>query len=206
MRRSHLAALFGLALVFGVAQAQTYRWVDEQGRVLYSDLPPPPGARNVEKRSLGGSIVETSIPPFELQRAMKTSPVTLFSSPTCKEACAQARAALNARGVPFREVQVWNEETNEELKRVSGGNEVPLLLVGREMQKGFQQTAYDTMLDLAGYPKSGSLAARKQSAPSAPEGYLAPAEREAPKAEAEPKPPAEEPRPSGPYAPRFSTK
>ena len=206
MRRSHLAALFGLALVFGVAQAQTYRWVDEQGRVLYSDLPPPPGARNVEKRSLGGSIVETSIPPFELQRAMKTSPVTLFSSPTCKQACAQARAALNARGVPFREVQVWNEETNEELRRVTGGNDVPVLLVGRDLQKGFLQSDYDALLDIAGYPKIGSLPPGKQAQPALPEGYVAPGEREAQKAQAEPKPPAQEPRPTGPYAPRFSAK
>jgi len=206
MRRRSLAVTLGLTLVLGVAQAQMYRWVDDEGRVLYSDRPPSSSARSVERLNLGGSIVDSNVPPFALQRAMTASPVTLYTSPTCKEACDQARAALNTRGVPFREVQVWNEETNEELKRVSGGNEVPLLLVGREMQKGFQQTAYDTMLDLAGYPKSGSLAARKQSAPSAPEGYLAPAEREAPKAEAEPKPPAEEPRPSGPYAPRFSTK
>ena len=74
------------------------------------------------------------------------------------------------------------------------------------MQKGFLQSSYDTMLDVAGYPKSGTLAARKQAAPTAPEGYRGPAEREAQKADAEPKPPAEAPRPSGPYAPRFSTK
>lgn len=204
MRRSFLAVILGLALVLGVAQAQMYRWVDEEGRVIYSDRPPPPSARSAEKKNFGGSVVETSIPPFELQRAMEISPVTLYTSPTCKEACSQAREALNARGVPFTEVQVWNEETNAELKRVTGGNEVPVLIVGRDMQKGYLQTAYDELLDVAGYPKAGTLLARKQAAPSAPDGYLTPAERGAQKADAEPSPPAEMPRPTGPYAPRFS--
>ncbi len=204
MRRSTLATLLALALVHGVAQAQMYRWIDEGGRVRYSDLPPPSGTTNVEKINVGGSVIETSTAPFELQVAMKAAPVTLYTSPTCKEACSQARAALNARGVPFREVQVWNEETNEELKRVTGGNEVPVLLVGRDMQKGFLQSSYDGMLDVAGYPRKGALAPRMQAEPERPEGYVTPAERPTQKANAEPKPPAEEPRPTGPYAPRFS--
>ena len=206
MRRRSLAVTLGLTLVLGVAQAQTYRWVDDEGRVLYSDRPPSSSARSVERLNLGGSIVETNVPPFALQRAMTASPVTLYTSPTCKEACDQARAALNTRGVPFREVQVWNEETNEELRRVTGGNDVPVLLVGRDLQKGFLQSDYDALLDIAGYPKIGSLPPGKQAEPALPEGYLAPGEREAQKAQAEPKPPAQEPRPTGPYAPRFSAK
>jgi glutaredoxin len=205
MRRRSLAVTLGLALVVGVAQAQMYRWVDGQGRVFYSDRPPPPSAKSAEKKKLGSSVIETSAAPFELQRAMKISPVTLYTSPTCKEACSQARAALNARGVPFKEVQVWNEETNLELRQISGGNEVPVLIVGRDMHKGFLQSGYDELLDLAGYPKAGTLPPRKQADISRPEGYLTPAEREAQKAQTEPTPPPEEPRPTGPYAPRFST-
>ena len=30
-----------LALAFGVAQAQGYRWVDKDGKVRYGDVPPP---------------------------------------------------------------------------------------------------------------------------------------------------------------------
>ena len=193
-----------LAAAFGAAQAQQiYRWVDEKGQLHVTDTPPPE-ARNLEKKSYGGSVVESPT-PFELERARKNFPVTLYTSPVCKEACEQARAALNRRGIPFKEVQVWNEETREELNRVSGSYQVPVLLVGRTPQTGFEQGAFDTLLDSAGYPKTGSLPARKQGEPPPPEGYLSPSERarQAPEAEPEPVKP-QPPAPLGPYAPRFS--
>jgi glutaredoxin len=175
-------SLAWLALVATVAQAQVYRWTDEQGRVRYSDTPPPPSA-TAQKR-FGPTPQERSRAAMKaLAGAAEKFPLTLYSSPTCAEGCAAARAALNKRGVPFREVQVWNDETNQELKRVSGGNEVPVLLVGERAVKGFEQGQYDHALDQAGYPKPGDVPAGEQAAPGAPEGYIPPKERsEAPAA------------------------
>jgi glutaredoxin len=134
--------------------------------------------------------------PYELSLAMKNFPVTLYTSPTCTDPCANARTVLNRRGVPFKEVQVWDEGSNAELKRISGTNEVPTLLVGRSIHVGFQHSAYEALLDSARYPRQGVLPARSQAAPGAPEGY-------APPKPAEPvQPEPEEPAPSGPYAPK----
>lgn len=174
-------ALLAIALTT-TAAAQVYRWIDEQGRVRYSDTPPPPSAK--DKKRFGPTQQERSRAASKaLAGAAEKSPLTLYSSPTCAEPCAAARAALNKRGVPFREVQVWDEETNQELKRVSGGNEVPVLMVGeRAAVKGFEQAQYDHALDAAGYPKPGDVPAGEQAAPSTPEGYIPPKERvEAPK-------------------------
>ncbi len=33
------------------------------------------------------------------------------------------------------------------------------------MQKGFEEGAYDSLLDIAGYPKAGTVPARTQAAP-----------------------------------------
>jgi len=192
-----------LAAAVSAAQAQQiYRWVDDKGQLHVSDVPPP-NARNVEKKTYGGNVVEAPT-PFELQRAQKNFPVTLYTSPVCKEPCEQARAALNKRGVPFKEVQVWNPETRAELHRVTGSYQVPVLLVGRTPLTGFEQGAFDSLLDSAGYPRTGVLPARSQAAPSPPEGYLAPGERARAPRDAEPVPPPEPPAPLGPYAPRFS--
>jgi glutaredoxin len=170
------AALIAIVLA-APAAAQVYRWVDEQGRVRYSDTPPPPNAK-AQKR-FGPTLQERSRASTKaLAGAAEKSPLTLYSSPSCADACAAARAALNKRGVPFREVQVWDEETNQELKRVSGGNEVPVLMVGeRAAVKGFGQAQYDHALDTAGYPKPGDVPAGEQPAPAAPEGYVPPKER-----------------------------
>ncbi|MBS1217620.1 MAG: glutaredoxin family protein, partial [Proteobacteria bacterium] len=49
--------------------AQLYRWVDDKGRVEWRDTPPPATAKKVERRSVGGSVIETSKLPYSLQQA-----------------------------------------------------------------------------------------------------------------------------------------
>jgi glutaredoxin len=164
------------------ATAQQYRWTDKDGRIQYTDAPPPPWAKDV-RRSNVVSPSSTAKPaastapkpeaqvPFEVLRLQKDFPVSLYTSPNCKEGCDLARAALNQRGVPFKEVQVYDPDSNEELKRVSGAVEVPTLLVGRTAHRGFEQGAFDALLDSAGYPRAGLLPRRAQKAPPAPEGF-----------------------------------
>ncbi len=161
-----------LATATACALAQQYRWTDDKGGVHYSDTPPPPSSKGVQKKDFKGGVVSSQT-PFELQLAVKNAPATLYTSPSCKEGCPEARATLNKRGVPFREVQVWDAETNELLMKISGAKQVPTLQVGSNVQKGFEQGAFDRLLDIAGYPKAGSMPARNQAAPPVPEGYEA---------------------------------
>src|SRR5262245_65339869 len=111
--RSIFVAAVLAAGAAALAQAQQmYRWTDENGRVHITDTPPPPSAKGIQKQR-GTSTTAPAAPqePFELTRAMRDFPVVLYTSPPCKQPCDEARAALNQRGVPFREVQVWDEET-----------------------------------------------------------------------------------------------
>lgn len=179
--------------VAGLSQAQPYRWVDDKGRVQFTDTPPPAGAKNVrnEKAAAPAARAASESVPFDVARVQKDFPVTLYTSPPCKEACSEARSALNRRGVPFTEVQVWDVATFEKLRAVSGGaDEVPVLTVGRTVQKGFDPMALDSLLDSAGYPKAGSVPARAQAAPPIPEGYVDPSTREKPSAQPVPAAPA----------------
>jgi glutaredoxin len=199
-----LRAAFGLLLLLAAtaASAQIYRWTDEKGRVHITDTPPPPSARGVQKKGSGSVPSEPSAAadtqlPYELAQAVKNFPVTLYTSPNCTDPCSNARTVLNQRGVPFKEVQVWDEQSNAALRQLaSGRNEVPVLVVGRSVHVGFQHGAYESLLDSARYPKAGSVPARKQTAPAPPEGYAPPPVAEP----VEPEP--EEPAATGPYAPK----
>jgi len=186
-RQSFLAVLL---LASTCVNAQAYRWVDDKGRVQVGDAPPA-NAKSVRKTETKGDAkaavpAEAAQPlPFEVAQAQKNFPVTLYTAPVCKQPCDMARAALNARGVPFTEVQVWNAETLEQLKTRSGSDTVPALMVGRTAQSGFEQNKYDGLLDSAGYPKLGAAPARSQRAPATPEGYEPPPTAEPVKADAD---------------------
>jgi len=191
MRSVIFAALLGAACA---ASAQMYRWTDEKGRVHVTDTPPPPSAKAVQKKSFSGggtAASDSAGQPYALQLAAKSFPVTLYTAKDC-EPCGAARNLLNARGVPFREVLVVDEPQQEELRKVAGALAVPSVTVGSNVQKGFEESAYHSLLDIAGYPKPGILTPRNQAEPKpAP-----------PPAAAEDKPAEDaDAAASGPYAP-----
>jgi glutaredoxin len=170
--------LIGAALLVAAssAAAQMYRWTDQTGKTHFTDTPPPASARNVQRRS-GGAAAEDSdnqAEPYSLQMARKKHPVKLYSTPGCGAACDEARKLLNSRGVPFAEVSVASESAIAELKNVVGSASVPALVVGGRVQKGFEEGAYHSALDSAGYPKAGILPPRRQAEPQPPEGQAEP--------------------------------
>ncbi|MBE0624993.1 MAG: glutaredoxin family protein, partial [Burkholderiales bacterium] len=153
MRLRFLALLLLLPLL---AQAQLYRWVDENGKVHYSDRVPLSGAKNLQKQAIPAAPGSSPL-PYELQQAVKNFPVALYTSEGCKDLCVRARELLNKRGVPYSEHGVVSEADIAELKRLSGGSGVPVMTVGREVYKGFESGMYKAALDTAGYPANSLL-------------------------------------------------
>jgi glutaredoxin len=135
-------------------QQQMYRYVDKNGRVVYTDTTPPPDARNVQQKKLGGNYIETSEPPYALQIAQQRNPVTLYSG-NCGPLCDSSRALLNRRGVPFREVDPSQPGEAAKLKQLTGDMQVPVLSIGAaQVLKGFEEEKWQSALDQAGYPKT----------------------------------------------------
>ncbi len=154
MRMRFLALLLLLPVL---AQAQVYRWVDDRGDVHFSDRVPMSGAKNLQKQSMPATQSSSPPLPYALQLAVRNFPVTLYTSEICKETCARARALLDKRGVPYREVTVADEADLAQLKKLSGDTAVPVMTMGREVYKGFESGAYNEALDSAGYPASSLL-------------------------------------------------
>jgi hypothetical protein len=186
---AHRTLLAAVVLLLPLAaQAQTYRWMDSEGNVYYSDTLPPPGARKIEQIDLSQQPAESQPLPYELQRAAANFPVTLYVT-NCGEGCSSARQLLAKRGVPHTELDPSEPATNEALKRLAGVAAVPVLQVGRQVLKGYDEQSWNDALDFAGYPKSAliKITPRKPPKPTAPAPEL-----EQPAAE-EPGQPAENP-------------
>lgn len=177
----------GLSLAvasFAASAQQLYRWVDKNGKVTYSQDPPPAGAAaKVEQKRLQSSVVETGGLTYEVQQAVKSFPVTIYTGPDCAEPCKNARALLSKRGVPFKEIAVVDEKGLAELKKVSGKEQVPVLLVGRTIATGFEDSQWNGALDLVGYPKSAPPLPPAKAAPAPPAkpAVVSPPAQDAPK-------------------------
>ena len=139
------------------AQAQTnvYRWVDKDGKVQYSDAPPPETASNVTQKRLGGGLVDEGQLPYATRDAMKRNPVSLYASPACGDLCAQGRTVLGNRGIPYSDKNPEaNKNDADALRKLVGGLEMPVLVVGDRTLKGFDEDAWQSALDSAGYPRT----------------------------------------------------
>lgn len=139
---------------------QMYRWVDKNGKINYTQDPPPKdAAKSVQQRRLNssGPAEGSQQIPFAVRQAMDNFPVTLYTSPECAQGCKEAKDLLARRGVPYREVSIADQASSDTLKKVTGDTRVPAMQVGRALEKGFEEGAYNAALDLAGYPRTSQF-------------------------------------------------
>ena len=156
MKTSFVFSMLSLAIALPLAAdaQQVYRWVDADGRVQYSDQPPPRGAQNVQEKNIGGSSIQNNELSLVAQDAQKKNPVTVYVS-ECGESCDAARAYLNKRGIPHTMVDPTRSlELNKKFKEETGGSVVPVLKVGEKRLSGWSESSWAAALDTAGYPKT----------------------------------------------------
>jgi glutaredoxin len=166
MKKCGLLAILVLACI--PVQADVYRWVDAQGKVQYSDQLPPPDIKKVERVKTAAGKPGDAPLPYALQQAVNNFPVILFTSP-CGEACSRAGELLAKRGVPYTEMDATDPAAQQELKKVTGGPlQVPVLKVGPDVLKGFEERGWNTSLDAAGYPQTAAIPPRAPTKPVKP--------------------------------------
>ena len=153
---SHTIAALSIiaAVAAGSADAQMlYRYIDANGRVAYSDQPPPPAAKDVQPKQFTGNVIETDPVSFATKQAKERYPVTLYTF-DC-DVCRDAQAMLTKRGVPFQTVIVTEEKGAARLKALTGQQTAPVLQVGEnQILHGYSEAQWSAALDDAGYPKS----------------------------------------------------
>ncbi len=196
MKDSTRNALLLTAMAVLASQAlaqQLYRIVGPDGRVTFSDVPPPPSSNAKVTTGRGGSFTESagsSALPFELRNVVQRFPVTLYTGKDCGP-CESGRNLLRNRGVPFTERTIESAEDAESLQRLSGSTSLPFATIGGQQLRGFSDVEWSQFLDAAGYPKTSQLpAGYRNPAPTPLVARAAPAPAPAPAAAAAPPAPA----------------
>jgi glutaredoxin len=150
-----LAPLVLILFALPATADQFYRWVDNKGRVNYSDQPPPSSmAKKATQKSYKGSVIEGG-ESYALRQARERYPVTLFVTADCGIPCEQAKGHLARRGIPFSSKDPSSDAEAQKMLAAAGGKfRVPTLFVGSDKLEGYEEGAWNASLDRAGYPKS----------------------------------------------------
>lgn len=154
MMRSLLFVL-SLALCCAAAAQQVYKVVGPDGKVTYSQTPPPPGSK-LEKTLEFQELPSTPMPDYVLkfrqeleksidakQKAQAEAPqaLRLFTAKWCGY-CRQAKGWLSQRGMAFQEVDIETPGGMAEFARTGGRRSVPLLIGPGLRLQGFSADGY----------------------------------------------------------------
>jgi glutaredoxin len=162
-----------------VQAQQVFRYVDKDGKVVYSDRAPPADTKGVQAKRLSPNYIENTDVPIALTQAMERFPVTLYTF-ACGVVCQNAESLLNRRGVPFTAVNVEDAKGADQLQKLTGAQQAPVLQIGDKLiAKGFNEARWSAMLDEAGYPKTAprrvATKTPTEAAPDPPPGAAPPA-------------------------------
>lgn len=120
------------------AYAGVYKWTDAQGRIQYSDTPPPTAkSTQLKLQSFTGSAQVS-------QAAGADSGVTIYTTEWCG-VCKRAKAFFTKNAVPFREWDVEKTDYGATKFRQLGGSGVPLITVGSQKMAGFDEASFMAM-------------------------------------------------------------
>lgn len=137
--------------------AQMHKWVDAQGKIHFSDKPPPANAKPLQSKveASSPSVVTTNLPP-ELAAPTKKNPVVLYTTATCGP-CNDGRNLLKKNGIPFAEKTITSQDEVAKLKQISNDNQLPFLTINKSKFKGFDAEEWRSALNAAGYPDTNKL-------------------------------------------------
>ncbi len=149
-----------LCLSVGSAMAQTYRWVDDNGRTVFSDQPPGDNTaystfnETLAPLSASGSVSPQQPQPHEqrvaelLAEQQKQQSVELYVTDWCPY-CEKAIAFFRARSIPVSVYDVEKDRSAWQRKNQLAPNSgVPLAVVNGQKILGYNPGMYERALKL----------------------------------------------------------
>ena len=148
----YVLSVLMFAFVFASYAGSLYKWVDEDGNVIYQDTPPP---SNVDFEEQEISEPESRLQEEilgEIYAASDENPISFYSLSDC-DACDLVRLYLENNSIPFAEKDVKDNVTlQDELQGLTGALRVPTLAVGEAVIDGYSKSAIRQTLIDKGYP------------------------------------------------------
>lgn len=161
-KRSNWIAVFLFSLIYvclatPAASAEIYKWIDQNGNVVFSDTPPPPGMKGEirelkedrnERPKAEGYPRKPKNEGTQETRPYKEVSVIMYMTTWCPY-CDKARNYLRSLDVKLIEYNIERDKSKgEEMLAKSGGSKgVPLIDVEGIVIKGYNPDAIKKAVD-----------------------------------------------------------
>ncbi|GJL81427.1 MAG: NrdH-like redox domain-containing protein [marine bacterium B5-7] len=124
-----------------VVDAEVYKWIDDTGRVHYSDS--TISAEKAERVNLNINSYENVT--YERSSASENAPsekVVMFSTSWCVY-CKKAREYFRKNKIDFVDYDIEKDARARKVYKRLGGKGVPVILVGERRMNGFSVSGFE---------------------------------------------------------------
>ncbi len=149
-----LMAMIALGLPAQIVHAEIYKWVDESGKIHYSDEKPDEGLSEQVDVQVN-SIDTISISASDFLDARERRQVVMYSAAWCGF-CKKARHYFRQQGIPFKEYDIETSRKGRRDYAKLNGTGVPIIFVGQKRMQGFRAARFQAIYDLANRHKEDS--------------------------------------------------
>lgn len=128
----------GLLMCAQAVSAEVYKWVDEHGRVHYTDQ-----SVGITDHAIAIDLpVNTYTAPQILNSAFRNSGVVMYSASWCT-VCRKASKYFRQKDIAFTEYDIERSEKGRREYNKLGARGVPVILVGDKRLNGFTEEAFN---------------------------------------------------------------
>ena len=129
-----------LFLLHVTAQAEIYKWVDDQGKSHFSDT--PVDGIKIETVELKiNTYTAVEITPL-LERLGKDGKVVIYTAAWCGN-CKKAEKYFRENHIPYTGYDVERSPTGRIDFKALGGTHVPVILIGKTRMNGFTASSFN---------------------------------------------------------------
>lgn len=149
-----LALMVFVFIVYGTANADYYKWEDEDGGVHITDYPPPSkSGNNIEIRKDESNLKSPQSDDEQEQstkddqaKEKKAPEVILYTKTSCAD-CDKAREFLKSKRINFTEYNLDNDKNAlKKRKEIDDSDDVPFAIINRNQVYGFSESVYNRAL------------------------------------------------------------
>lgn len=125
-----------LAMMYGSSafSGEIYKWVDEGGKVHYSDQKP----KHLEAQTIS--------PEVNRMDSVNVKAIVMYSTSWCGY-CQKAREFFKKRGIAYTEYDIEKDQIAKQRYDAIGGSGVPVILVNEKRMSGFSEKRLISILE-----------------------------------------------------------